>query len=471
MLEVRPKLAPRPAPAYFPSPGTPGEGQGGGLCGDEDLPKVEPPPQPSPGVPEEGEIVARILPRRRIIFTTACILAVCVIALIISFVFAKDGRTPFGATLGGDFPCFYVAAGILSNPGGSRLYDTALQGWRLHHLILTEPGTALPYAYPPVVAAIFRPLASLSYPAAAAVWTLVSGMLYVAGLAMLFATCQSIPRRDRWTAVLLSLAFEPFIVECLHGGQISTIGFAAACAAIALDRRGRPFLCGLALGLMAYKPTLLAILLPMFLFSGRWKILLGTAVTVLVGVVASVLGAGSDACLAFLRLMLTYLHAAAHGDGFAIWKFVDLSAFLKLLTHRPDAPAWPICLAGAVTIWALLARRNIPNSSRWAIGLAATLCFNVYVGVYDSILIVPSLWLTADLLYQNEIPQSGEFHWLLASMFIVPFFSPFLAKTVGLQLFTLILLWAIWQQVRLISRRVEHIPRSAHHLNTQPRSL
>ena len=36
----------------FPSPGTPGEGQGGGYVGQS---KLDPPPQPSPGVPGEGE--------------------------------------------------------------------------------------------------------------------------------------------------------------------------------------------------------------------------------------------------------------------------------------------------------------------------------------------------------------------------------------------------------------------------------
>ena len=40
------------APVLFPSPGTPGEGQGGGIRGPIGVP---PPPQPSPGVPGEGE--------------------------------------------------------------------------------------------------------------------------------------------------------------------------------------------------------------------------------------------------------------------------------------------------------------------------------------------------------------------------------------------------------------------------------
>src|SRR5436305_1079994 len=45
---------------FFPSPGTPGEGQGGGFLMKSNTFK-QPPPQPSPGVPEEG--VKRSFPR------------------------------------------------------------------------------------------------------------------------------------------------------------------------------------------------------------------------------------------------------------------------------------------------------------------------------------------------------------------------------------------------------------------------
>jgi len=41
--------------AHFPSPGTPGEGQGGGLPGEDRTDTSKPPPHPSPGVPGEGE--------------------------------------------------------------------------------------------------------------------------------------------------------------------------------------------------------------------------------------------------------------------------------------------------------------------------------------------------------------------------------------------------------------------------------
>jgi S-adenosylmethionine:tRNA ribosyltransferase-isomerase len=43
----------------FPSPGTPGEGQGGGLLADAR--KGDPPPQPSPGVPGEGENLSAVV--------------------------------------------------------------------------------------------------------------------------------------------------------------------------------------------------------------------------------------------------------------------------------------------------------------------------------------------------------------------------------------------------------------------------
>ena len=57
---------------------------------------------------------------------------------------------------------------------------------------------------------------------------------------------------------------------------------------------------------------------------------------------------------AFIHLMVTYARSAAGGGGFSLWKFVDLSAFSKLLLHRPDAPAWAIPAVGAAIVMVFL---------------------------------------------------------------------------------------------------------------------
>src|SRR5580698_4489933 len=99
----------------------------------------------------------RVVTDRRVRRICAMIAGVAVGMLVLSFAVARGGRTPVGTTLAADFPQFYVAAGILSDPGPAHLYDLQLQSHRQLQLFPGET-RALPYAYPPLVAYLFRPL-------------------------------------------------------------------------------------------------------------------------------------------------------------------------------------------------------------------------------------------------------------------------------------------------------------------------
>src|SRR5437763_12599852 len=92
-------------------------------------------------------------------------------------------------------------------------------------------------------------------------------------------TLPSLPSADRSLILLLALAFEPFIMECWLGGQLSAFGFFCVALALRLDLAGRPFRSGLVLGLCFYKPTLLVLLLPMLVVGRRFRTLAGMAAT------------------------------------------------------------------------------------------------------------------------------------------------------------------------------------------------
>ncbi len=72
--------------------------------------------------------------------------------------------------------------------------------------------------------------------------------------------------------------------------------------------------------------------------------------------------------------------------------------------------------------------------------VTATLVLNLYVGIYDSVLIVPALWLTAEEVYRRTGELASTFQWLLLVVFISPWISQFLAGSIGLQIDTLALL-------------------------------
>ncbi len=298
---------------------------------------------------------------------------------------------------------------------------------------------SLPYAYPPAVAGALRALAALPYSTAAAIWIAVSALLYLAGIGFLWFACEDIPLRDRLPAAMLCLAFEPFVIECLHGGQLSTVAFVAVCAAIFCLRRGKHFGAGAAMGLLAYKPTLV-LFLPLMLVRDR-KMLAGAITTIVAGAGLCLWTAGVQGCAAFLRLMIAYARSAGGNTGFSLPKFVDLSAFTKLLLHRPDAPIWILPAAGAaVAMIFLWKHKRLSDLSIWAMALTATLVLNLYVGVYDTVLIVPALWLTAEEIYRRTATLPSNFQWLLIAVFVSPWISQYLARSIGLQIDTLALL-------------------------------
>ncbi len=106
--------------------------------------------------------------------------------------------------------------------------------------------------------------------------------------------------------------------------------------------------------------------------------------------------AGPVACGQFVRMAGTYGGAVAGNDGFRTWKYVDLSAFLRLL-HVPGEVAFVLPVLGIVAAWAWLGRRF-----DWATAIAATLVLNLYVAVYDSVLIGAAFWAAADSIYARE---------------------------------------------------------------------
>jgi hypothetical protein len=314
----------------------------------------------------------------------------------------------------------------------------------------------LPFAYPPIVAVAVWPLSGLPYAAAALIWAGLSAGLYALGLALLWQSCGAIPRRDRWLAIWISLAFEPFVFECIHGGQISALAFAAVCAAIFLDRRGRTFAAGIALGVLAYKPTLLVLIPLAVLLSRQWKTLLGLATTVAVGALASVWSVGPTACGQFLKMMGTYTRAVGAGDGFPTWKYVDVCSFVRLALHRPMVSLWMVGLL--VGLMVLLVRRGsaVVNRPAWAWAIGATLVVNLYVGIYDTVLVAAVLWLMADASYRQYGRLSAELAWLMAAVFVTPWITQPLARYGGVQLYTLVLvlvaIWAAYGGVKTIDR-------------------
>lgn len=409
------------------------------------------------------------LTRQRIRFTAAATIIIGSLLLIFSFATTQDNRTGTGLGLGSDWLAFYNAGTIANRFGGSQLYDLDLQANLYHEVLPGEPdGVQLPYANAPFLVVVLGPLALLPYHLSYAAWVGISVLLFAGGLMLLWSTTGTLSRY-RSIAVLLAFSFEPFVIECLHGGQISVIGLFALCATLYFSRTSRPFLSGCCLAICTYKPTLLPLILPMLVLMRQWNILMGFATgATLLGAV-SLLMVGPQACFDYAHLLIGYAGRTSSGSsgGLQLPKFVDLNSFLKLL-QIPAPIIWmALLITGAALARAMWRVRPQDDSDAsrhlslaWAVAITWTIVLNLYVGVYDSILIMPAIVLTAESLLRRSGDAAQNlplrFRCLLLAVWTLPWVSGILARDMGFQPFTLALLALAIYQLQLLRNRVRN---------------
>ncbi len=362
--------------------------------------------------------------------------------------------TQFGPPLGADFAGFYNAGGILNREAQAerdRLYDVPFQD-RLYHELVQGLAVEkqLPFVYPPFVALGFSYLAHLPYEVAFTSWLVLTALWYVGGLFLLRSALGQLASLDWLTVFLLALSFEPFVMECWIGGQLSAFGFLCLSAALFFERMNRPIAAGAALGLLLYKPTLLLLILPFLIVSGRWRACVGFVVTAVVLAALSYAGAGATNCREYLNLVLDFARTTTGDAGAAstgglelpLWKYVDLNSFSKLLFGSSSPIRWVLIAGIGVPLFAYLLTvwfrtRSAPPSAAhfvWAATLTGTLVLNVYVGIYDAILLIPAV------LMGLSAAACTDFRALLCALYIVPWVTQPIAKQTGVQLYALLLL-------------------------------
>ena len=375
------------------------------------------------------------------------VLAIFLIVLTVSFATAKRGRTVFGPFLGADFGAFYVAGQIFNQHGPASIYDVELHRRLYKENFPDAPANEeLSYANAPFFVVPFIFLSRLPYAWAYFIWLVISLTLYVAGFSILWRSLQTLPREIWLTSLLVALSFWPFLVECLAGGQTSAFGFFWLALAIACEARSQ-FWSGVALAFCAYKPTLLFLVVPMLLLTGRWLTLIGLASGDLVLALFSLWLVGSQGCINFLNRLLFYSTAATStAGGLRSWKYVDINAFMRLLVPQHTRIQWAITAAIVllaipflVSAWWRL-RGDSQRWLLWALTITWTPVLNIYMGIYDStILVLAGLLLTAEF-YRAGLRGSAmpyAYRVLLVMVYLSPWFTQNIALMIGVQIYTL----------------------------------
>jgi len=404
-------------------------------------------------------------------------LAVFLLGLGASFLTQVDGQTIFGPRLGADYPTFYTAGRIYNEYAPGRIYDRPLEA-ALYQQVTHDPDPAnsTPYAAAPFFILPFIFLSRLPYALSFVIWMLIAAALYVSGMRLAWTSTRHLPA-DAWkTALLVGVTFVPFLLEGIAGGQVTGFAFFWLALAVFLEFRSQAFLGGLALSVCLYKPTLLLLIIPMLLFTRRWRMLLGFALGGVVLGTASVLLVGTQGCANYLGSLLFYTgQSTAAETGLRTWKYIDFNSFYRLLAGAFPPLRWGLTLATLVAIGPLVLRAWLKDKGTspdgrallWALTIAWTAVLNVYFGIYDSAILVLSAILSADVLFgagagavggQSRVqgPALGhhpehvegavegpglpvEFKYLLLLLYVTPWFTEFVAMALHVQVFTLVI--------------------------------
>ncbi len=421
--------------------------------------------------------MTRYFGERPIRFYCLAVMLFAATILVTAFATERRGRTVFGSNLGADFVQFYVAGVIFNNYSGERLYDLELQQQIFKEMFPDEPDAAsLPFFYPPYFALPSSLIARLPYRWAFATFLLIVLVLYLAALHLLRGALEYIPADNWLTIVLLAVAFMPFIFEAWMGGQVSAWGFLAFALVFRFEKLGRPLVAGLALAICSYKPTLLVLAIPMLLITRRGTMLLGFSLGGLAIAMVSTALYGLQTYLAYLGMLFGYGRAIAIKTiGLRLWKYIDVNSQLKLMggSLYVIRLITIVVLAVAVLWFLLCIARRVRRVAiyewdlMWGVTLTWTLLLNAYVPIYDSILVIPAVLLSLNFLARQKPFDSlltSSYRALLALIHLVPWLTQSVARTVGVQPYSLVLVGLGLHQLRILrtsSARLEsHITTS-----------
>ena len=395
------------------------------------------------------------------------------IACGLSLYYGFHGETFMGRPMGSDFVEFYAAGKALNQHQPALIYNIpALTKLEQESLPAMSRTQMLIFGYPPVVGQLFRPFALLPYKWAYCAWLVFSLVLYATGLSLLFRGWAHASYHR--TAFLLSLSAPMFTLETWIGGQLSVVTFFAVALFVYCFENRWLALAGVALGLLTYKPSLIAIPAAMMILGGCWRMfsgLCGSSVLLLLGSFAT---AGVSGLRLWVAQMKVFAGIATTNETIIRrTKYVDLNSFFSILLGGSSTARAVATLAATAAfvfmgwIW-WRARRQSHDVQRylWGATLTWTLMINIYAPVYDTILLIPAGALIARSLYfRSKREQAGLQLWLIA-LWLVPWLTQSWADYLRLQILTPVLAgfgyWALTlardSSARRISmRRVEAI--------------
>jgi len=369
------------------------------------------------------------LTRARACAYSLILLVLCAIA-IIGWIAVSDGLIDRnGKPIGTDFSNVYAAGELTWQGRSADAYQPALQ-----HAAekATFGGREVPFFgwhYPPFFFAVAVLVAALPYAWGLALWLIASFAAYLAVIRAI------LPRAE---TLLIAAAFPAVFVNIGHG-QNGFLTAALLGGALQLVDR-RPWLAGVLIGLLAYKPQF-GVMIPVALLAGgRWSSIAAAVVTIAALIALSFAALGGGIWHAFAD-STQFTQTVVLEQGGTGWEKIQ-SAFSAARDWGADIrTAYAIQIALGLALAASVAWlwRSDTTLELKAAGLAtASLLATPYVLDYDLVTIAVAIAFVARHGFKYGF-RDYEIS-LLAAAWIIPLLSRTVMGVTGIPLGLMVLL-------------------------------
>ena len=323
-------------------------------------------------------------------------------------------------TLGTDWMVFYGAIRSVLDGNAPLIFDgdrftdflnTAFAGW------LSSPLDFRPWAYPPSFLLMLLPFAPLGFFGSYVAFQFVTAALLA--LALRSRATTAMPTSFLFAA---ALACPASAINAIDGQAVFLVAALIIGGFDLLERR--PWLGGMVLGLLTFKPQF-CILVPIALIAaGQWRALLASGFSALAMMLASGLIFGWDLWLRWFPLIIENL--VSPGEKWIVYGRMwghSVYTCTVLLGAPPKLASWLQLLAmlGAAVSVVIAFRARLGMREKIAVFLAATILAAPHSGPYDVTLLViaAAFWLMSRAA---PLPLGC---WTLAFMiWLLPMLSP-----------------------------------------------
>ncbi len=357
----------------------------------------------------------RVYPRMAIAAYVAAVIGIVVTSVsMIDF---------FGKPLGYDFITFWSASHLTLQGDAAAAFDFR-RLFAAQQLAVPATTSIFLWHYPPTFQLLAAPLALMPYGLSFFVFVGASLVAYVLTLRPLFRLGDLPPRE----LTLILLAY-PGLFICAFHGQNSLLSAACFAGAMLAHRKGRVWIAGAALGMLAYKPQL-GLLIPVALAAaGEWRLFFATGIAAAIFAGVSTLVFGVDLWFVFAKN--ASLVGEIMEEGMLPWSKMP-SAFI-FFRHFGVPAQFAYVLQGATALGAaasvaLVWRRVGAKPLAWAALVTATLLVPPYTFDYEfAIMGLPLVLLASDMSARGATRAEKI---ALLFLYIMPIFvAPFAQAT------------------------------------------